>query len=666
MSFDRGDFRILHEDTVTAHRLLHPRQNLWDRWREPSVVLTVAALVIALVVKQLGLDQAPNNLVASVRSLLWNCIVFVIPAPILFALDRRLDKASASSGRALDQAQRGAHAAKSEAMMRILGLDRPGGMLASVSQARTRALSMTGSVLGLRPDSQRPPGLGNRDNSCYQNSILQGLAALESLPGFLSACVSAVGRHDDDEHVAQSLRALLGDLNDSSNKGKTIWTPSLLKSMSTWTQQDAQEYYSKLLDDIDKAVAKAVREARRYSGLEADCGRDEAAASQHSDDSGYQSLSSSPDLSAIKPLRNPLEGLLAQRVACVQCGFSEGLSMIPFNCLTLTLGLDKSRHDLFERLDAYSRVESIEGVECHKCTLLKAQRLLKKLLERMRDAGAAEEQLHEARHRIETVEEALEDDDFDEKTLTEKCKISSQAKVSSTKTKQIVIARPPQSLAIHVNRSVFDPSTFDMIKNSAPVSFPLTLDLGPWCLGSFDGTEAGLESRAEEAEERWQPCRADASMIAGDEGASRLTGPIYELRAVVTHAGRHENGHYICYRRVAGQEGLAKQDEDVAAQEGAWWRLSDHNVSMVGEETVLGLGPGVFMLLYECVDPTMIRQSSTTASETTARADSDRSSEPTVGREDESSLGGGDVGPEMVSLPESDGETEAETDGEGQ
>ncbi|RDA92348.1 hypothetical protein CP533_4379 [Ophiocordyceps camponoti-saundersi (nom. inval.)] len=661
MSFDRGDFRILHEDTVTAHRLLHPRQNLRDLWNEPSILLTVAALIIALVIKQLGLEQALNNLVASVRNLLWNCVVFVIPAPIVFALDRRLDKTSASSGRALDQGQRGTHATKSEAMIRILGLDNPGGMLASVSQARTRALSMTGSVLGLRPDSQRPPGLGNRDNSCYQNSILQGLAALESLPRFLSACIRAVGPQDDDELVAQSLRALLGDLNDSSNNGKTIWTPRLLKSMSTWTQQDAQEYYSKLLDDIDKAVAKAVREARRYSGLEADCGRDEAAASQHSDDSGYQSLSSSPDLSAIKPLRNPLEGLLAQRVACVQCGFSEGLSMIPFNCLTLTLGLDKSRHDLFERLDAYSRVESIEGVECHKCTLLKVQRLLNKLLDRMHDAGAAEEQLHEARHRIATVEEALEEEDFEERTLTERCKISSQAKVSSTKTKQIVIARPPQSLVIHVNRSVFDPSTFDMIKNSAPVSFPLTLDLGPWCLGSFEGTEKRLESRTEEeAEELWQPSSAYASMIAGDEGVSRLTGPIYELRAVVTHAGRHENGHYICYRRVAGQEGLAKHDED-ATQEGAWWRLSDHNVSMVGEETVLGLGSGVFMLMYECVDPMMVRQCSATASETTARAGSDRSSEPTVGRGDEGSLAA-HVEPEMVSLPESEGETEAETE----
>lgn len=521
-------------------------------------------------------------------------------------------------------------------MRRLVGLDRPGGVLASMSQARTRALSVTGSILGLKPDFQRPPGLGNRDNSCYQNSILQGLAAVHSFSDYLTACVRAVDSRQDGGDIAQILRTLLCDLNDPSNNGKTIWTPSLLKSMSTWTQQDAQEYFSKMLDDIDRGVANAVKETRRYSGLEADCGKDDTAASQHSDDSGYQSLTSKPDLSAIRPLRNPLEGLLAQRVVCVACGYAEGLSMIPFNCLTLSLGLDKNRHDLFERLDAYSRVESIEGVQCPKCTLLKAQRLLTKLIEKLQVSGAVSEQLSEPRRRLEAVETALEEDDFEEKTIAETCKIPSQGKVSSTKTKQIVIARPPKSLAIHVNRSVFDPTTFDMIKNSAPVSFPLTLDLGPWCLGSSQsqGDVCAAGKTTNGGEERWQ-LNPTASMIAGDLRPSRLTGPIYELRAAVTHAGRHENGHYVCYRTYPNQVAVVSKDapgsqgyEDTAMadesrgneQEGessdksrtgrpGWWRLSNHNVSRVDEGTVLGLSHGVFMLFYECVDSSMMLQS---------------------------------------------------------
>ncbi|GAO19593.1 hypothetical protein UVI_02031840 [Ustilaginoidea virens] len=525
------------------------------------------------------------------------------------------------------------HAAKSKMVRRIVGLDRPGGMMEHVFLARNRALSVTGSVLGLKLDLERPAGLGNRDNSCYQNSILQGLASLPSFPNYLSACVRAIDMQRPTDDVAHTLRSLIADLNDCTNNGKTIWTPSLLKSMSTWTQQDAQEYFSKILDDVDKSVARAIKSTRRHCGLGSDCSSKDdfvySEHSQHSDDSGYQSLQSNAELAAAKTLRNPLEGLLAQRVACVRCGHSEGLSMIPFSCLTLSLGLDKHHHDLYERLDAYSKVEEIEGVECPKCTLLKAQNLLTKLLEQFR-ARDSPFRLEEPLRRLEQVELALEEDDFDERTITEKCNISSQGKVTTTKTKQIVIARPPQSLAIHVNRSVFDPRTFDMIKNSAPVSFPQTLDLGPWCLGSGQDAEEKLAGDGGSEQEQWllDPRR---SMVAGDLSPSRLTGPIYELRAVVTHYGRHENGHYICYRRYPDSEapesneasstvvidgdkddgGLAEDQKPrmrSKANNPGWWRLSDHNVSKVDEDVVMSLAPGVFMLFYECVDPSIVLQ----------------------------------------------------------
>lgn len=641
---ESGNF---YEDRIAAHRQPHSRDHILERWNEPTVVLSALALLVTVVFKVYGSEGALESAACSLGTFLWDCLVFVIPAPLLFAIDGWMNPPSAP--RPMLGAQTSTYAAKSAAMRRVMGLDRSGGMMASVFQARSRALSMTGSVLGLKLDCQRPPGLGNRDNSCYQNSILQGLAALDSFTDYLSACVQAVDARGLDNDVARTLRTLIRDLNDVSNNGRTIWTPSLLKSMSTWTQQDAQEYYSKMLDDIDKGVAKAIKETRRYSGLEPDSAKDESVASQHSDDSGYQSLSSTPDLSAMKPLRNPLEGLLAQRVACVQCGFSEGLSMIPFNCLTLSLGLDKNRHDLYERLDSYSKVETIEGVECPKCTLLKAQRLLTKLVGRMQDGGSTPEQLAEPLRRLVAVETALEEDDFSDKTMMETCKISRQGKVSSTKTKQIVIARPPQSLAIHVNRSVFDPATFDMIKNSAPVSFPLTLDLGPWCLGSSEATRLSPGARKQSgeddaSEENWQS-DPTASMIAGDLSPSRVTGPIYELRAAVTHAGRHENGHYICYRKYPGHSavvpGAAADDEessnssiddsiddeearsdtgetktsDVVRGNTGWWRLSDHNVSKIDEETVLSLSPGVFMLFYECVDASMVSQSETEAME---------------------------------------------------
>ncbi|KAH6611254.1 ubiquitin c-terminal hydrolase [Trichoderma cornu-damae] len=647
MSSRQQRFDTFYDDQVAARRQFYARESTVNRINDTAVLLTLAALLVAFLVKVYSPDGSVEGVLSLLGDFLWDVLVFIMPAPLLFSIDEWMDSTTARPMR--DTTRWDKHAAKVEAMRRVMGLDRRGGVMSSVYRARTRALSVTGSVLGLKMGSNRPAGLGNRDNSCYQNSVLQGLASLHSMPDYLSACLKGADEagHGADRNVAQSLRSLIADLNDVSNNGKTLWTPTLLKSMNTWMQQDAQEYYSKVLDDVEKGAALAAKSlsSDRLMGLESGDynGKDEGSASEHSYDSGYQSQSSGSRSDSKRAARNPLEGLLAQRVACVQCGHSDGLSMIPFNCLTLSLGLDKNHHDLYDRLDSYSKVEAIEGVECPKCTLLKARRLLALIVERLRSGGSGEEQLAEPLRRLQAVEAALEEDQFDEETIRDRCKIAAQGRVSVTKTKQMVIARPPQSLAIHVNRSVFDPSTFNMIKNSAPVSFPMTLDLGPWCLGSAEQKKAAGDKAAdgtkgdEDGEEQW---RLDpmASMVAGDLGESRLTGPIYELRAAVTHYGRHENGHYICYRKYppppseapddaddkyadslleaadgkpadSGSEEVACANSSHSDRDSSWWRLSDHNVSQVNQEVVMSLSPGVFMLFYECVDPSMILQS---------------------------------------------------------
>lgn len=618
MTSQHSDFDAFYDDQVAAHQRFLSPQNPWDRITQPSVLISCLIVVITL---SYNLYASTTTLQESIRLLgtsLWDGLVFVVPERLLDAIDTP-DTSTTITSLPMLRAERSRHNVKSDKMRRVLGLDRSGGVMSSVLQVRSRALSLTGSVLGLKGEPFCPPGLGNMDNSCYQNSILQGLSSLKPLPEYLSAYLET-SNDSGDQDVAQTLRTLIADLNDGTNYGRTLWTPGVLKSMSTWTQQDAQEYYSKILDDIDKSVAKAVKSAQpQHPGLAVKMDKDDTTASEHSDDSGYQSMI---NYSENNLPHNPLEGMLAQRVACVQCGHSDGLSMIPFTCLTLSLGLNKNQHDLYERLDAYSKVEAIENVECTKCTLVRTQQQLSAMSKKMQENGSPNEKvLEHLNQRLEAVELALEEDDFDDKTLTEKCKISAQNKVSSTKTKQIVISRPPKSLAIHMQRSVFDPSTFNMMKNSAPVDFPMTLDLAPWCLGSTGSNPLDEKSRLEE---EWvtDPRK---SMVAGDQGSSKLAGPIYELRAVVTHYGRHENGHYICYRKYPRRSPPTKVAEDDVPNNKAgaqsetstdekerdepemdWWRLSDHNVSQVSEDVVLSLSPGVFMLFYDCVDPSMV------------------------------------------------------------
>jgi ubiquitin carboxyl-terminal hydrolase 1 len=573
----------------------------------------------------------------NLSQILWDGLVRIIPARLLYAIDSWLNPPLFPLPMLQTQTRNTSHAAKSEVLKRVLGMDKAGGIMASVSQAGRRSLSgLSGPSLTLfKGDPDKPAGLGNISNSCYQNSVLQGLGSLRPLPTYL-ASVDREALTDKKAGTIDTLRQLVADLNSTSNNDKTLWTPSVLKSMSTWQQQDAQEYFSKLLDEVDREMARLLAPLHKPAGYESEAlqsSKDDTAASQHSDDSGYLSMTHSKSGLELRLARNPLEGLQAQRVACTACGHSDGLSMIPFNCLTLNLGTDGREHDLYERLDSYTKVESIPGVECAKCTLLKYQKLVGKLIAGAEAKGTTEAQWPEPFARLRAINEALEEDDFEDGTLQKKCKIRPEHKVASTKTKQAVIARPPRSLVVHMNRSVFDETTGRMWKNLAAVRFPTLLDLGPWCLGSAHAPQG-----KEDESEQWL-LDPGSSMIAGGDGESKISGPLYELRAVITHYGRHENGHYVCYRRhgkrkergkeveekpaqlagdkegmhdvdgVAGRQGseevqgIIEREEEREDKEGTqWWRLSDQDVSMVDEEEVVAQS-GVFMLFYDCVDP---------------------------------------------------------------
>ncbi|TVY34035.1 Ubiquitin carboxyl-terminal hydrolase [Lachnellula subtilissima] len=535
-----------------------------------SVILPILLCCIPIVYQVL---QILDYDLLPLPELFWNCIVYLTPTRFLDAIENYQNPLRISNP-ALKHIPR-THAAKSEVMRRILGLDVPGGIIGTVAQASRRRLSTLPGINIVSGGSDgRPAGLGNWDNSCYQNSVLQGLASLDSLSGYLThPAFERKGPEESNMNMAEALRSLIATLNDPENNGKRIWTPATLKNMSSWQQQDAQEYFSKVLDEIDKEVGQAAKVTRRLKGFESE-----------DSDSSSSEVSETP----LSIYRNPLEGLIAQRVGCTRCGHSEGLSMIPFNCLTVPLG-GAYGHDISECLDEYTKLEQIEGVECGKCTLLKVQRLLTLLRERAETSGVEKNHAYQqTRERLEMVTEALEDDDYEEKTL-KKCNISSKSRVSSTKSRQAVIARPPKSLAVHFNRSLFDELTGELRKNHSEVRFPKFLDLGPWCLGSLGTTADGLI-------EEWL-LNPDKPMVASSSQPSRLLGPIYELRAVVTHYGRHENGHYICYRKHpsgTGGEKTEKRDQ--------WWRMSDDDVMKVSEENVLGQG-GVFMLFYDQVEP---------------------------------------------------------------
>lgn len=653
--YSRQRFDPRHDSTRPSSASSHAYTLLLERFSPP---ILVAALVLLLTILfNLLRSGALAYQLQALAVFFWDCLVTVTPAALIAFVDSWVNPPM-FPGLAPSPGPK-THAEKSEKMASLLGVNRAAGALRSFSSNLPRpsfpSAAMRGGLFAGGSKDQ-PPGLGNLDNSCYQNSILQGLASLEHLPPYLANALRSGTAKRKEIEAAKTLQELIADLNDAENNGRTLWTPRVLKNMSSFVQQDAQEYYSKLLDEIDSEIAKSVKAAADAEGptqqqsfspsppATDNTSRDDNT-SQHSDDSGYGSApcSVSAKISAASRVpRNPLEGLLAQRVACVQCGYSEGLSLIPFNCLTLNLGVNTPGHDLYERLDAYTDLESIEGVECPRCTLLKLQRLLGTLADRFRQTPHSEEHLARVEARLEAVNLALEEEDFTDETVKEKCKVTPESRVNVVKTKQAVIARPPKSLVIHMNRSVFDERTGMLFKNSAAVRFPTALDLGPWCLGSttgrgrsaFEKPGADIDAASLGGEEKWI-LDPRVSMVAGENRKSAISGPIYELRAVVTHYGHHNNGHYICYRKHTvparpsepkqGQNAASKLEEEAesvsspladekASQTSAseqvddrtWWRLSDESVYKVDEEMVTSQG-GVFMLFYDCVDPALVR-----------------------------------------------------------
>ncbi|CAF9907154.1 MAG: hypothetical protein GOMPHAMPRED_005032 [Gomphillus americanus] len=521
------------------------------------------------------------------RTLIWRAFVYSIPPSLVLALERRgenRDSQIDSFESENSYANTRTLGAKSLAVKKILGMrsgfaNNTGTMFNSTGVAKKHRI-------------QALPGLFNRDNECYQNSIIQGLASLSTFCDFMDK-LPLIDLPDGHATLTNALQVIITGLNSPDNHGRGLWTPWALKSMSSWQQQDAQEYYSRVIDEIENDIRKSLLAENMMDpsfSLAALCLDDKSA---QANDVQTKADRTSVDIhSSPTKLRNPLEGLQAQRVGCLQCGYVEGLSLIPFNCITLSLGR-KTHYDLEGLLNSYTDLETIPGVECAKCTLEKQEKIIQRLMETRSQNDAADDKLKQAtRARLSVVQAALRDEDFSESALSQRCQIPSKARVTTNKTKQSIVARAPQSLVIHINRSVFDERTGTQLKNYSQVQFPKVLDLDAWCLGT---------TKTMETMERWE-IQPSVSMLGceleGHENAEKKDSTtaypcqnLYTLRALITHYGTHGDGHYVAWR----QDPRALE-ENVDTKR--WWRLSDDDVVQFDEEVVLKQG-GVFMLFYE-------------------------------------------------------------------
>jgi len=295
--------------------------------------------------------------------------------------------------------------------------------------------------------------------------------------------------------------------------------------LATREQQDAQEFFSFLIDTLESESRRQYLVVNKPPGLE-------SLTSDHT---------SIKPISAVDPLTaNPFEGLSAHRMGCLKCKYVENIRHEKFGPMVLPLTMSRNT-TLEECIRESFQIEILDQVECQKCTLLAYRSGLERISKPLQGTSSGDE----VQRRLRAIDSALVSGKIEDPNLLlpgaggeKEIKKFIQR---NSKTKHYMIARPPRMAAFHIQRSNFHNFTGRAMKNQAAVSFPVNLDLSEYVTNSI------LSMNPEEPISQWK------------EGDART---IYRLKSVIVHYGLHHIGHYVAYRCV-GDEWFRISDEDV-------------------------------------------------------------------------------------------------------
>ncbi|GAN06813.1 cysteine proteinase [Mucor ambiguus] len=458
-------------------------------------------------------------------------------------------------------------------------------------------------------DSSHVSGLINTGNTCFMNSVLQALSSLPHLHNYLEhiSHIATGVPLPVTRSLLKTIRSLAKPLHRrSSFRPVDIVTAlSSNRRIISREQQDAQEFFqlvSSAMDTEGQQIAKTEQLGGGLRGLLNQTTLKGIIRPEWVQKTSFQSANTQNKMAMMTVndhLENPFTGLLANRLSCMQCGYTGAIRHFSFNNIQLNVP-NKYTTTLEECLSHFTSMEYLQDASCRKCSFETTVKALtteieslkhqskklrndtKKKREVVAQVVTMEKAKRELEHRL-SVGRIEEESDHDKLPL-----LRSVSRMSS---KQVMLAKPPKILCLHISRSAFL-NTGAIYKNTCQLLFPEYLDVSPF---STNGT---LHT---------QPNIPISTMNEKSAGK----GFYYRLMSVVVHYGSHSFGHFVafkrriyadqckCYQCTGNVSVSATEKAELWKCQNSWYRISDSKVDECSIEDVKRSNP--YMLLYELI-----------------------------------------------------------------